>query len=228
MYMQYVHSQQLHTEKEQTPAFFVSPQRHTHTCSGHRSKAKASANQILTITCLAKLILQAGQQLRHLQYLHISCHASDHHSYCTFSVKGTVTPKARKTKYSNAPRGSWNHSILNTASADERQVISVVTTPTQWTYVRQCWTTLKVFSYCFMHCSSLHLELVNGFIKTLHELLTASTVNFWGCPQGLYLSIIKLEVIILEYFHCMLFKTSSPLRFGGKCTFYSTTTLFTW
>lgn len=28
--MQYVHSQQLHTEKEQTPAFFVSPQRHTH------------------------------------------------------------------------------------------------------------------------------------------------------------------------------------------------------
>lgn len=110
----------------------------THTCSGHRSKAKASANQILTITCLAKLILQAGQQLRHLQYLHISCHASDHHSYCTFSVKGTVTPKARKTKYSNAPRGSWNHSILNTASADERQVISVVTTPTQWTYVRQC------------------------------------------------------------------------------------------
>ena len=70
--IQYVHSQPSHTRKrEQTPL--------THACSAHRSEA--SANQILTVTCLAKLILQAGQQLRHLQYLHIFCHALDHHSY---------------------------------------------------------------------------------------------------------------------------------------------------
>lgn len=56
-----------------------------------QAKAEASASQILTITCLAKLILQAGQHLRHLQLsTHFFCHASHHHmNRCTFSSPGT-------------------------------------------------------------------------------------------------------------------------------------------
>lgn len=77
------------------------------TCSGHKSKANASASQNLTITCLAKLILQAGQRFRHLQYLDI-CHASDHHSYIE-SVKqwtqsrklNTVMPREEVEKSVN-------------------------------------------------------------------------------------------------------------------------------
>lgn len=44
------------------------------------NKSIASASEILTITCFAKLILQIGQPLTHLEYLHITCHALDHHS----------------------------------------------------------------------------------------------------------------------------------------------------
>lgn len=62
------------------------PHSHTHTqaqtdMQQTKKQSPASASHILTVTCLAKLILQAGHQFRHLQYLHIYRHASDHHSH---------------------------------------------------------------------------------------------------------------------------------------------------
>lgn len=63
---------------------------HTHTgiyMQQTEKQSKASASHILTITCLAKLILQAGHQFRHLQYSHMYHHASDHQSHLVCKAK---------------------------------------------------------------------------------------------------------------------------------------------
>lgn len=89
------------------------------------------------LPCKAHLTGRPAAQTSAIFTHFLSCIRSPHlHLVCKALWQSET--KRQKTKYSDAPREGWNHSILNTVWADEQRVSSVATTPTPWNYVQQC------------------------------------------------------------------------------------------
>lgn len=119
-------------------SLFPHTDKHTHMQWTHKQgQGISQSDPYHYLPCKAHLTGRPGAQTSAIFTHFLSCVRSPQlHLVCEALWHGE--PKSQKTTYSNGLRGSWNHSTLNTVSADDQHKFSDVATPTQRYHVSRC------------------------------------------------------------------------------------------